>query len=149
MKNKKVSKKDIAILLKLNLLDFLDQATLSEEKKKEFMKNFAELSWAYFFEQEGKELSEDEVDNIRKLFEEKKYKEVEELLVKKYEHFNEIMIKNSMLAKKTIILMILEEEMTRQKAHARLEKKRDRTDHLDTLIDHAYHDRWKNFISTI
>jgi len=149
MPNNKIPKKDIAILLKLNLFDFFDQTSLTDERKQKFLETCTKLTWVYFFDQEGKELSDEEKKNIYKLFEEKKYKEAEELLIKKFEHFKEILLKNSLLAKKVVILKILENKIVKEKTKARIEKKKDSSDRFVTLMDHAYHDKWEDFISIL
>ena len=100
---KSLSQKGYLALLKLDLINVVG---LKNEKREEVIKvliKINELSWTLFFIAQGSKLNESDVENLKNLAKEKKFKELDEFLRKKYPQIEYNISYYSLLAKEMVI----------------------------------------------
>lgn len=144
MPKNKVAQEDLAVLLKIDLLRFLG-TTQKEKEKERFIKRFNELCWIFFFSTDGKNLPKNEIASLEELLKNKNYDGAMRYLQEKYPDLKVRMIKNTLLAKKVVILEALDYVITIVKAKARATKQEDPSEKFIELLKLAENDKWVDF----
>lgn len=145
MPKNSIERKDLETLIQLNLLDVVGLSKASEEEKIKYLQKFSELVWTLFFEEDAKDLPEDELEKIESFLKEKKYEELNEYFEKQFPDMKARVLKNTLAAKKLIILDDLDNKITLIKARAKAQGKKDRSEKFIQLQELAYNDKWQDF----
>ena len=134
-----IPQEDLDILMQTNLLELVNLAERSEEEKQIFLQKFFILSWRIFFETDGKSLSNEDLEHVENLLKEGRFDAVQKCLEVKYPDLKIRMIKNSLLAKKLMIIEEIEKVLKEKEDPAEQE-------FYQKLHKLAQIDEWKNFI---
>jgi len=130
---------NLQTLLGIDLLKLLNLTDKEDSEKQEFLQKFIMLSWVYFFETDGKDVPEEELKRLQELADQKKFDEVQSYLEENFPNLRVAMIKNSLLAKKTII----EEEIEAIVKKTEDPKEKEK---YENMLKTAQANQWQEFI---
>lgn len=107
MPDKKISPKDFQAILQLNLPDVVGLTDKSEEEQTKYLQKFNELVWTLFFQSDGKDLPEEELEKVGNLIKEKKFEELDSYFEKKFPDMKARISANTIVAKEIVIAQYL------------------------------------------
>jgi hypothetical protein len=145
MPDKTINSKDFQAILQLNLLDVVGLSDKSEEEKTKYLQKFNELAWTLFFQADGKNLPEEELEKVGKLLKGKKFEEANDYLEENFPNLREKIATHTLLAKKLLIIEILDYEITLIKARAKAKVGKDNSEIFIKLQELVYNDKWADF----
>lgn len=138
-----VNPKDLAVLSELNLLDIAGISESDKGKKEKFLQDFEKLTWTLFFETDGKDLSDKELEILEKFIKQKDFKGAVKYLKEKFSDIQLLLMKNVLLAKKYIILKAV---VSGELKVGNSKEDTDAKDKLDKLKNLAKEDKWQEFV---
>lgn len=131
---------DLKILTRLNLIELTRKIGFDSWKEDILVKKFEELVWGIFFETDINELKKEEKNDFEKLLERKDKDSIERFLRERFDNIQERMLKNSLLAKKKMIIDLLDIVM---------EIEKDSGERYRELKSFAQEDQWKEFANLL